>query len=93
MSFQPYQGTASVSGAASSPAFIVGPARASSQKQFTFGQGTLTAAASGTGTVTVTTLDTQNFYEAVLASVDFKDLYQFQSQGYPRELLFRLFTD
>jgi hypothetical protein len=93
MSFQPYQGTASVTGAASSPSFIIGPARSDSQKQYTFGQGTLTASASGTGTVTVTTLDTQNFYEAVLAPVDFKDLYHFQSQGYPRELLFRLFTE
>jgi hypothetical protein len=93
MSFQPYQGTASVTGAASSPGFIIGPARANSQKQYTFGEGALTASASGTGTVTVTTLDTQNFYEALLASVDFKDLYRFQSQGYPRELLFRLFAD
>jgi hypothetical protein len=93
MSFQPYQGTASVTGTASSPSFVVGPARSDSQKQFTFGQGTLTGSASGTGTVTVTMLDTQNFYEAVLAPVDFKDLYHFQSQGYPRELLFRLFTE
>ena len=93
MSFQPYQGTASVTGSASSPSFITGPYRVSSQKQYTFGQGTLTGSASATGTVTVTTLDTQNFYQAVLAAVDFKDLYQFQGQGYPRELLFRLFAE
>jgi hypothetical protein len=93
MSFQPYTGTASVSGAASSPSFIIGPARVASQKQYTLGQGTLTASASGTGTVGVTMLDTQNFYQAVLSPVDFTNLYQFQQQGYPRELLFRLFAE
>jgi hypothetical protein len=93
MSFQPYTGTASVSGAASSPSFIIGPARVASQKQYTLGQGTLTASASGTGTVGVTMLDTQNFYQAVFDPVDFTDLNTFQRQGYPRELLFRLFTN
>jgi len=93
MSFQPYTGTATASGTASSPSFIIGPARTSSQKQYTFGQGTLTASAGGTGTIGVTMLDTQAFYEAVLDPVDFTDLNTFQRQGYPRELLFRLFTN
>ena len=93
MGFQPYQGTASVSGTASSPAFVVGPARASSQKQYTFGQGSLTASASGTGTVTVTSLETSDFYNSLLSPVDYVNLNAFQRQGYPRELLFRLFAD
>ena len=93
MSFQPYTGTATASGTASSPSFIIGPARVNSQKQYTFSQGTLTASASGTGTIGVTMLDTQAFYEAVLDPVDFADLNTFQRQGYPRELLFRLFAN
>jgi hypothetical protein len=93
MSFQPYQGTASVSGTAAAPSFIIGPDRIASQKQYSISNSTLTATASGTGTVTVTSLDTQGFYASVMAPVEFTDLNAFQRQGYPRELLFRLFAD
>jgi hypothetical protein len=93
MSFQPYTGQATVSAAASSPAFIIGPDRVNSQKQYTLGQGSLTASATANGTISLTMLDTQDFYEAVLDPVDFTDLNTFQRQGYPRELLFRLFAN
>jgi hypothetical protein len=93
MSFQPYTGQATVSAAASSPAFVVGPDRVASQKQYSFASGALTGSATANGTISVTMLDTQNFYQAVLDPVDFTDLNTFQEQGYPRELLFRLFTN
>jgi hypothetical protein len=93
MSFQPYQGTASVSASVASPGFIIGPQRSASQKQYTFSNSTLNGTASGSGTISVTMLDTQGFYAAVLTPVEFSDLNAFQRQGYPRELLFRLFAD
>lgn len=93
LNYQPYTGSATASAMASSPSFIIGPNRVASQKQYSFGSGALSATATGVGTITVANLDTQNFYEALLAPVDFKDLYAFQTQGYPRELLFRLFTE
>ncbi len=93
LSFQPYTGTASVSGSASSPAFIIGPNRVASQKQYSFGSGALSASATAGGTINVTSLDTYDFYDSLLSPVDFTNLNAFQRQGYPRELLFRLFTD
>jgi hypothetical protein len=93
MSFQPYQGTASVSASVGSPGFIIGPQRSASQKQYTFSNSTLNGTATGSGTISVTMLDTQGFYAAVLTPVEFSDLNAFQRQGYPRELLFRLFAD
>lgn len=93
VTYQPYQGTATASTMASSPGFVIGPARVDSQKQYTFGTGALNGSAGATGTIGVTMLDTHDFYDAVLSSVDFTDLYSFQQQGYPRELLFRLFTE
>lgn len=93
MSFQPYQGTATVSGSAAAPSFVIGPDRINSQKQYSISNSTLTATASGTGTVTVTSLDTYDFYDSLLSPVDYVNLNAFQRQGYPRELLFRLFAD
>ena len=92
-SFQPYTGTATVSGSASAPSFIIGPSRVASQKQYTIGSSTLAASAMGTGTINVTSLDTYDFYDFLLSPVDFTNLNAFQRQGYPREFLFRLFTD
>jgi hypothetical protein len=91
--YQAYTGTATASATAASPGFIIGPARTASQKQFTFSNSTLSVAGSGTGSISVQNLDTQDFYDALLSPVDFTNLYAFQRQGYPRELLFRLFTD
>jgi hypothetical protein len=93
LSFQPYTGSATVTGSASSPSFILGPNRIASQKQYTLGSGALTASASGTGTINVTNLDTSDFYDSLLSPVDFTNLNAFQRQGYSRELLFRLFAD
>jgi hypothetical protein len=53
----------------------------------------LNATGTGTAAISVQNLDTQDFYDALLSPVDFTNLYAFQRQGYPRELLFRLFTD
>ena len=91
--YNAYTGSATVSAAASSPSFIIGPARTNSQKQYTFSQGALTANAMANGTINVQNLDTQDFYDALLSPVDYVNLYEFQRQGYARELLFRLFTD
>jgi hypothetical protein len=91
--YQTYTGTASATATASSPGFIIGPQRVASQKQYTFSNSTLNATGSGTGSISVQNLDTQDFYGALLSPVDFTDLYAFQRQGYPRELLFRLFAD
>jgi hypothetical protein len=91
--YQAYTGTATASATAASPGFIIGPARTASQKQFTFSNSTLSVSGSGTGSISVQNLDTQDFYNALLSPVDFTNLYAFQRQGYPRELLFRLFTD
>jgi hypothetical protein len=91
--YSAYTGTATVSAMASAPSFIIGPNRVASQKQYTIGNTTLNATATGTGNITVQNLDTQDFYDALLSPVDFTNLYEFQRQGYPRELLFRLFTD
>lgn len=91
--YQAYTGTATAAASASSPSFIIGPNRVASQKQYTFGGGTLAASAMGTGSISVQNLDTQDFYEALLSPVDFTNLNEFERQGYPRELLFRLFTD
>ncbi len=91
--YNAYSGSATVSAAASSPAFTIGPDRSVSQKQYGFGQGTLTANAMANGSISVQNLDTQDFYDALLSPVDYTNLYEFQRQGYPRELLFRLFTD
>ena len=91
--YNAYSGSATVSAMASSPAFVIGPDRVNSQKQYSFGQGALTASAMGGGSISVQNLDTQDFYDALLSPVDFVNLYEFQRQGYPRELLFRLFTD
>jgi hypothetical protein len=93
LSFQPYTGSATVSASASSPSFIIGPDRIASQKQYTIGSGALAASATGTGTINVTSLDTSDFYDSLLSPVDFANLNAFQRQSYPRELLFRLFTD
>jgi hypothetical protein len=91
--YQTYTGTATASAQVASPGFIIGPQRSASQKQFTFSNSTLNATGTGTGSISVQNLDTQDFYDALLSPVDFKNLYAFQRQGYPRELLFRLFTD
>ncbi len=91
--YNAYTGTASVNASASSPSFIIGPNRVAGQKQYTIGQGTLQASATANGSINVQNLDTQDFYDALLSPVDFTNLYAFQRQGYPRELLFRLFTD
>ena len=91
--YNAYSGSATVSAAASSPGFIIGPNRVASQKQYTFSQGALTANAMANGSISVQNLDTQDFYDALLSPVDYTNLYEFQRQGYPRELLFRLFAD
>jgi hypothetical protein len=91
--YQAYTGTATASAAAASPGFIIGPARTAGQKQFTFSNSTLSVSGSGTGSISVQNLDTQDFYDALLSPVDFANLYAFERQGYPHELLFRLFTD
>lgn len=91
--YQTYTGTATASAQVASPGFIVGPNRVASQKQFTFSNSTVNATGTGTGSISVQNLDTQDFYDALLTPVDFTNLYAFQRQGYPRELLFRLFTD
>jgi hypothetical protein len=93
LSFQPYTGSASVTGTAAAPSFIIGPDRVNSQKQYTIGSSTLSASATGSGTINVTNLDTSDFYDSLLSPVDFVNLNAFQHQGYPRELLFRLFAD
>jgi hypothetical protein len=91
--YQTYTGTATAMGTASSPAFIVGPDRVASQKQYSFGGGALSVSGTGSGSISVQNLDTQDFYGALLSPIDFTNLYAFQRQGYPRELLFRLFAD
>lgn len=91
--YQAYTGTATASATAASPGFIIGPARTASQKQYTFSNSTLSITGSGTGSISVQNLDTQDFYDALLSPVDFTNLYAFERQGYPHELLFRLFTD
>jgi hypothetical protein len=91
--YQAYTGTATATATASAPSFIIGPDRVASQKQYTIGNTTLNATGTGTGSISVQNLDTQDFYDALLSPVDFTNLYAFQRQGYPRELLFRLFTD
>ena len=91
--YQAYTGTATATATASSPSFIIGPDRVTSQKQYTIGNTTLNATGTGSGSISVQNLDTQDFYDALLSPVDFTNLYAFQRQGYPRELLFRLFTD
>lgn len=91
--YQTYTGTATASAQVASPGFIIGPNRVASQKQYTFSNSTLNATGTGTGSISVQNLDTQDFYDALLTPVDFTNLYAFQRQGYPRELLFRLFTD
>jgi hypothetical protein len=93
LSFQPYSGTATVSASASSPAFTTGPYLTNSQKQYSFGNGAAGGTAMANGTINVTQMDTQGFYAALLTSVQYSDLYAFERQSYPRELLFRLFTD
>ena len=91
--YQTYTGTATASAQVASPGFIIGPNRVASQKQFTFSNSTVNATGTGTGSISVQNLDTQDFYDALLSPVDFTNLYAFQRQGYPRELLFRLFAD
>jgi hypothetical protein len=91
--YNAYSGSATVSAAASSPAFVEGPYRTAAQKQFSYGSGALTGSAMANGSISVQNLDTQDFYDALLSPVDYTNLYAFQRQGYPRELLFRLFTD
>lgn len=91
--YQAYTGTATASAMASSPGFIIGPDRTNAQKQYTFSNSTVNATGTGTGSISVQNLDTQDFYDALLSPVDFTNLYAFQRQGYPRELLFRLFAD
>jgi hypothetical protein len=91
--YSAYTGTATATASAGAPGFIIGPNRIASQKQYTISNSTLNATLTGTGNITVQNLDTQDFYDALLTPVDFTNLYAFQRQGYPRELLFRLFTD
>ena len=91
--YNAYTGSATVAAAASSPSFIIGPNRIASQKQYTLGQGTLTANAMASGSINVQNLDTYDFSDSLLSPVDFVNLNAFQRQGYPRELLFRLFAD
>ena len=93
VTFQPYQGTASVSAAAAAPAFTIGPYLTPTEKQYAISNNTLNASATAGGTIGVTILNTHDFYTALLSPVEFIDLYTFQRQGYPRQLLFRLFTD
>lgn len=93
LAYQAYGGTATATATASSPGFIVGPQRSASQKQYTFSNSTVNATGTGTAVISVQNLDTQDFYDALLSPVDFTNLYAFQRQGYPREVLFRLFTD
>jgi hypothetical protein len=71
LSFQPYTGSASVTGTAAAPSFIIGPDRVNSQKQYTIGSSTLSASATGSGTINVTNLDTSDFYDSLLSPVDF----------------------
>src|SRR5580700_1729870 len=59
--YNAYSGSATVTAAASSPAFVIGPDRVASQKQYTIGQGSLMANAMANGTINVQNLDTYDF--------------------------------
>src|SRR6202021_412840 len=81
------------------PAFQVGPKIRGSNALFTPGRDVIfgnTNAGNSTLVSTnfnVSTQETSAFYEGFLKPIDLQTLNYFIRQGYPRELLFWLFTD
>jgi hypothetical protein len=83
------------------PSFLLGPGNVSSSANSLFTPGrdvifgnTTASNATAIGTnFNVSTQETSTFYEGFLKPIDLQTLDYFIRQGYPRELLFWLFTD
>ncbi len=88
-------GTTTAAGTLSSPVFLIGPDPLPTTifRTTQFNDRTANTTMSANNTFDITTLETGNFYGALLAPVSLPDLATFVRQGYPRELLFWLFTD
>lgn len=88
-------GTTQASGTLSSPTFLIGPAPlpVTIGRTTAFNDRSANATMSAINTFDISLLETGNFYAALMAPVGLPDLATFTRQGYPRELLFWLFTD
>ncbi len=88
-------GTTQASGTLSAPTFLIGPAPlpVTIGRTTTFNDRSANATMSAINTFDISLLETGNFYAALMAPVGLPDLATFIRQGYPRELLFWLFTD
>src|SRR5580658_5115714 len=81
------------------PSFLLGPSPRNVEPTFTPGRDVIlgnTTAGNTTAVSTnfnVSTQETSTFYEGFLRPIDLQTLNYFIRQGYPRELLFWLFTD
>ncbi len=82
----PHVGAYSAATAASSPLFTPG-------RDVIFGNTTAGNTTSVTTNFNVSTQETSAFYQGFLKPIDLQTLNYFIRQGYPRELLFWLFTD
>lgn len=88
-------GTTQAGGTLSAPTFLIGPAPlpATIGRTTAFNDRSANATMSAINTFDISLLETGNFYAALMAPVGLPDLATFIRQGYPRELLFWLFTD
>jgi hypothetical protein len=81
------------------PSFLLGPRFANSlptsspQRDVVFGNTTASDTTAVSTNFNVSTQETSTFYEGFLKPIDLTTLDYFIRQGYPRELLFWLFTD
>jgi hypothetical protein len=88
-------GTTTSSATLSSPIFLIGPDPLPTTifRTTQFNDRTANTSMTAGNTFDISLLETGGFYSALLAPVGLPDLATFTRQGYPRELLFWLFTD
>jgi hypothetical protein len=100
VAFSKVSGTTQMGYTVGVPTFLLGPNPAGVAalpipgRDVIFGSTTnLSSTGSASNNFDISTFETKDFYDALLRPVDLPTLNYFIRQGYPRELLFWLFTD
>jgi hypothetical protein len=95
IAFSRVSGTTQANVGAAAPTFVIGPTPlpAQIQRDTTINNTTFNTAMQASNSFDITVLESKDFYSALLSPVDLPTLNFFIRQGYPRELLFWLFTD
>ena len=95
ITFSRVSGSTTANVAAGAPTFLIGgnPVPTTIQRDVTFNNSTFNTSLNAAGSFDITVLESKDFYTALLSPVDLVTLNYFLHQGYPRSLLFWLFTD